>query len=59
MNALRKERTEHAKWVSEEEAKRQTERKARIKREFDRRLNPRTKEDFEILYHALESRWRG
>ena len=36
--------------------RRQREREARAKREFERRMNPRTKEDFELLYHALESK---
>ena len=33
------------------------EKEARIKREFERRMNPRTKEDFDLLYHALESKF--
>ena len=55
MNILRKEKVEHERWMKEEEASRQKEREERIKREFDRRMNPKTKEDFEVLYHALES----
>lgn len=41
----------------EQEAQRRKEREERIRREFERRLNPRSKEDFEVLYHALESEW--
>jgi len=26
----------------------------RLQRDFQRRLNPRTKDDFELLYHAME-----
>ena len=26
----------------------------RLQRDFQRRLNPRTKDDFEMLYHAME-----
>ena len=33
------------------------EREAHIRHEFERRMNPHTKEDFELLYHALESKW--
>ena len=36
--------------------RKQREREARAKREFERRMNPHTKEDFELLYHALESK---
>jgi hypothetical protein len=57
VNILRKEKVEHERWMKEEEASRQKEREERIKREFDRRMNPKTKEDFEVLYHALEM-WR-
>ena len=39
----------------QEAMKREREREERRKREFERRMNPRTKEDFELLYHALES----
>ena len=40
----------------QEAVRKQKEREDRIKREFDRRMNPNTKEDFDILYHALESK---
>ena len=39
----------------QEAVRKQKERDERIKREFERRMNPTTKEDFDILYHALES----
>lgn len=26
-----------------------------MKKEFERRMNPKTKEDFDLLYHTLES----
>ena len=28
----------------------------RLQRDFERRLNPRTKDDFELLYNAMEGR---
>ena len=37
--------------------RRQREREERARREFERRMNPRTKEDFDLLYHALESEY--
>ena len=55
MAALRSDREEHRQWEAEQEAQRRKEREERIRREFERRLNPRSKEDFEVLYHALES----
>ena len=53
--ALRKEKQERAEWERKEEMRRQREREAHARREFERRMNPHTKEDFELLYHALES----
>jgi len=32
------------------------EKEKRIKREFERRMNPKTKEDFDLVYAALESK---
>ena len=37
-------------------ARKQKEKEDRKKKEFERRMNPRTKEDFDLLYHALESK---
>ena len=59
MAALRSDRDEHRQWEAEQEAQRRKEREERIHREFERRLNPRSKEDFEVLYHALESECWG
>jgi len=28
-----------------------------MKKEFERRMNPKTKEDFDLLYHTLESEY--
>ena len=36
--------------------RKQREREERRKTEFERRMNPRTKKDFDLLYHALESK---
>ena len=45
----------------QEAIRKQKEREERIRREFERRMNPKTKEDFDLLYHTLESEfnvWR-
>ncbi|XP_072050656.1 IQ motif and ubiquitin-like domain-containing protein [Amphiura filiformis] len=44
-------------WERQEEIRKIKEKEDRIKKEFERRMNPRTKEDFDLLYHALE-KWR-
>ena len=54
MCALRREREARREWEREREGERKREREERERREFDRRINPRTKDDFELLYHALE-----
>ncbi|KAL4226123.1 hypothetical protein ACF0H5_014110 [Mactra antiquata] len=40
-----------------EEIRKKKEKADRIKKEFERRMNPKSKEDFDLLYHALE-KWR-
>ena len=45
-------------WERQEEIRKIKEKEERIRREFERRMNPRTKEDFDLLYHALESKQR-
>ena len=52
---LRQDKIKLEEWKKAEFARRQKEREDHAKREFDRRMNPRTKEDFDLLYHALES----
>lgn len=42
-------------WERQEESKKKQDKDDRIRREFERRMNPKTKEDFDLLYHALES----
>ena len=44
-------------WERQEEIHKIKEKEDRIKKEFERRMNPRTKEDFDLLYHALESKF--
>uniref|UniRef100_W5NFY4 IQ motif and ubiquitin domain containing n=1 Tax=Lepisosteus oculatus TaxID=7918 RepID=W5NFY4_LEPOC len=54
---LRQERQRRLDWMKQEEIRKRNEKEDRIKREFERRMNPQTKEDFDLLYHALE-KWR-
>ena len=51
-----REDTEHRlEWERQEELRKKNEKEERIRREFERRMNPKTREDFDLLYHALES----
>ncbi|XP_019364817.1 PREDICTED: IQ and ubiquitin-like domain-containing protein [Gavialis gangeticus] len=60
INAVRKLRQEkrlRLEWEAQEEVRRKKEKEEKLRREHERRLNPKTKEDFELLYNALEL-WR-
>ncbi|NXV87225.1 IQUB protein, partial [Calonectris borealis] len=54
---LREEKRLRLAWEAQEELRRKKEKEEKLRREHERRLNPKTKEDFELLYHALEL-WR-
>ncbi|NXP15520.1 IQUB protein, partial [Thinocorus orbignyianus] len=54
---LREEKRLRLAWEAQEELQKKREKEEKLRREHERRLNPRTKDDFELLYHALES-WR-
>ncbi|NXW64428.1 IQUB protein, partial [Eurystomus gularis] len=41
-------------WEAQEDLRRKKEKEEKLRREHERRLNPKTKEDFELLYQALE-----
>ena len=45
--------------ILQEAIRKQKEREERIRREFERRMNPKTKEDFDLLYHTLESEFHN
>ncbi|XP_076185980.1 IQ motif and ubiquitin-like domain-containing protein isoform X4 [Aptenodytes patagonicus] len=51
---LREEKRLRLAWEAQEELRRKKEKEEKLRREHERRLNPKTKEDFELLYHALE-----
>ncbi|PIK40278.1 putative IQ and ubiquitin-like domain-containing protein isoform X1 [Apostichopus japonicus] len=54
---LKEDLKKRKEWERQEEMRKIREKEERIRKEFERRMNPRTKEDFDLLYHALE-KWR-
>lgn len=55
---LRVDRIRRQEWERQEELRKQKERAERIRKEWERRMNPKTKEDFDLLYAHLE-KWRN
>jgi len=43
-------------WEEQEETSKRKEKEDRIQQEFVRRMNPKSKEDFDLLFQALESK---
>ncbi|NXG64834.1 IQUB protein, partial [Hemiprocne comata] len=54
---LRESRRLRLAWEAQEGLRKKKEREEKLRREYERKLNPKTKEDFELLYHDLEL-WR-
>ncbi|NWQ87851.1 IQUB protein, partial [Burhinus bistriatus] len=54
---LREEKRLRLAWEAQEELRKKKEKEEKLRREHERRLNPKTKDDFELLYNALEL-WR-
>ncbi|CAJ0933356.1 unnamed protein product [Ranitomeya imitator] len=54
---LREERKLRLEWEEREEVRKRKEKEERLRKDYERRMNPKNKEDFELLYHALEL-WR-
>ncbi|XP_031550053.1 IQ and ubiquitin-like domain-containing protein [Actinia tenebrosa] len=54
---LKRDQHIRQEWERQEEIRKQKEKAERIRKEWDRRLNPKTKEDFDLLYAHLE-KWR-
>uniref|UniRef100_A0A667GBF6 IQ motif and ubiquitin domain containing n=1 Tax=Lynx canadensis TaxID=61383 RepID=A0A667GBF6_LYNCA len=54
---LRRQKMLRLKWEAEEEQRKIREKEEWMKLDYHRRHNPQTKEDFELLYNALEL-WR-
>ncbi|PAA68246.1 hypothetical protein BOX15_Mlig014514g1, partial [Macrostomum lignano] len=57
VSRLKQERDTRLEWERQEEVRKRKEKEDRTRREFERRMNPKTKEDFELLYSTLEQ-WR-
>ncbi|XP_078076272.1 IQ motif and ubiquitin-like domain-containing protein isoform X2 [Mustelus asterias] len=51
---LRMQKNRRVQWEQEQELKIKLEKQNYIKRQYERRMNPKTKEDFDLLFHALE-----
>ncbi|KAM9313229.1 IQ motif and ubiquitin-like domain-containing protein [Gastrophryne carolinensis] len=54
---LKEEKRLRLEWEEQEVIRKKKEKEERILKDYQRRMNPKNKEDFELLYHALES-WR-
>lgn len=54
---LKRDQQIRQEWERQEELRKQKEKAERIRKEWDRRLNPKTKEDFDLLYAHLESKY--
>jgi len=57
VHRLRRDRDLRQEWERVQTEQKEEERAARIRKEFERRMKPKTKEDFDLLYAALE-KWR-
>lgn len=56
MNTLREAFRNRIQYELEQKQKQQEERQRRYQNDLDRRLHPRSKDDFDVLYAALESK---
>ncbi|NXC40094.1 IQUB protein, partial [Penelope pileata] len=54
---LKEKKRLRLEWEAQEELQRKKEKEDKLRRENERRLNPKTKEDFDLLYNAVEL-WR-
>ncbi|XP_017340179.1 IQ and ubiquitin-like domain-containing protein isoform X1 [Ictalurus punctatus] len=54
---LRLDKEQHMAWVEREERRQKEDKEEQIRAEYHRRMNPEKKEDFALLYNALEM-WR-
>ncbi|XP_071597116.1 IQ motif and ubiquitin-like domain-containing protein [Heliangelus exortis] len=51
---LRERKRLWLEWVEQEEIRKKKEKEEKLRREYERKLNPKTTDDFELLYHDLE-----
>lgn len=56
LDLLRDEQTRRLAWLEMQERRREEEKEEQLKDLQQRRMNPKTKEDFNLLYKALESK---
>lgn len=54
---LRRQKMLRLQWEEQEELRKMREKQDRMKLDYYRRHNPKTKEDFELLYNALERKF--
>ncbi|XP_030621203.1 IQ and ubiquitin-like domain-containing protein [Chanos chanos] len=57
MAQLKQDKEQHQAWIESEERRKREEKDQQIRDEYNRRMNPENKEDFALLYNALE-KWR-
>ena len=56
VDKVRQDMAARLEWERQDEVRKRKEKEDRIRREFERRMNPKSREDFDLLYHALESK---
>jgi len=54
---LKEDKAKRLEWERQEEMRKKKEKEDRIKRDYARRINPKSKADFDMLVHCLE-KWR-
>uniref|UniRef100_A0A665U3P6 Ubiquitin-like domain-containing protein n=1 Tax=Echeneis naucrates TaxID=173247 RepID=A0A665U3P6_ECHNA len=59
VNQMRRERDRRLAWLELQERKRREEKEEQLRDRRQRWLSPQRREDFNLLYHALESRLEG
>lgn len=55
VNKLKEDKRRRLEWERQQELSKQKEKEDRIRLQFEKRMHPRSKEDFDLLYNALES----
>jgi len=53
---VRENARKRQEWEEQQEMNKRKEKEDRIQQEFERRMNPKSKEDFDLLFRALESK---
>lgn len=56
MAGVRENERKRQEWELQEEMDKLKEKEDRIRQEFERHMNPKSKEDFDLLFRALESK---